>query len=119
MDRGYAEKAPPRGGPAHEGATGRQLPRHRVEVVRDRDPWRRANELFYLRGWTDGLPIVPPTIARVEQMTERSGLPRDQVVAELEPLKGLATVEKIAVNAVMAGCPPEYIPILILLTEAI
>jgi hypothetical protein len=95
------------------------FPRHRIEVIRGRDPWRRANELFYLRGWTDGLPIVPPTIARVEQMTEHAGLPRDQLVAELEPLKGLATVEKIAVNAVMAGCPPEYIPILILLTEAI
>ncbi len=95
------------------------FPRHRVEVVRDRDPWRRANQLFYLRGWTDGLPIVPPTIGKVEQMVESAGLPRDHLVAELEPLKGLATVEKIAANAVMAGCLPEYIPILITLTEAI
>jgi hypothetical protein len=95
------------------------FPRHRVEVIRDRDPWRRTNELFYLRGWTDGLPIVPPTVAKVEQMTARTGLRRDQVIAELEPLKGLATVEKIAVNAVMAGCQPEYISIIILLIEAI
>jgi hypothetical protein len=95
------------------------FPRLRVEVIRGRDGWRRANELFYLRGWTDGLPIVPPEAGKVEQMVECSGLPRDHVVAELEPLKGLATVEKIAVNAVMAGCLPEYISILITLTEAI
>jgi hypothetical protein len=95
------------------------FPRLRVEVIRSHDLWRRTNELFYLRGWTDGLPIVPPEVSKVEQMVEYSGLPRDHLVAELEPLKGLATVEKIAVNAVMAGCLPEYISILITLTEAI
>jgi hypothetical protein len=95
------------------------FPRLRVEVIRGRDAWRRANELFYLRGWTDGLPIVPPEVGKVEQMVECAGLPRDHIVAELEPLKGLATVEKIAVNAVMAGCLPEYISILITLTKAI
>jgi hypothetical protein len=95
------------------------FPRHRVEVIRAPDPWGRANELFYLRGWTDGLPIVPPELGKVERMIERAGLPRDHIVAELEPLRGLATVEKIAVNAVMAGCLPEYISILISLTEAI
>jgi hypothetical protein len=96
-----------------------QFPRHRIEVVRDSDPWRRTNELFYLRGWTDGLPIMPPTIAKIEQMTERAGFPRDHVIAELDPLRGVATVEKIAANAVMAGCSSEYISILISLTEAI
>jgi hypothetical protein len=95
------------------------FPRLRVEVIRSRDAWRRANELFYLRGWTDGLPIFPPEVGKVEQMVECAGLPRYYIVAELEPLKGLATVEKIAVNAVMAGCLPEYISILITLTEAI
>jgi len=95
------------------------FPRVRVEVVRSRDAWRHANELFYLRGWTDGLPIIPPEVGKVEQMVECAGLPRDHIVAELDPLKGLATVEKIAVNAVMAGCLPEYISILVTLTEAI
>jgi hypothetical protein len=95
------------------------FPRYRVEVLRGRDLWRRANDLFYLRGWTDGLPIVPPEVGKVEQMVEYTGLPRDHIVAELEPLGGLATVEKIAVNAVMAGCLPEYISILLVLTEAI
>ncbi|HKV53973.1 MAG TPA: hypothetical protein VJN94_04955 [Candidatus Binataceae bacterium] len=95
------------------------FPRNRVEVVRDSDPWRRANDLFLQRGWTDGLPIVPPTVARVAEMVECAGFSRDHVVAELDPLKGVATVEKIAVQAVMAGCAPEYISILIALTEAI
>jgi hypothetical protein len=95
------------------------FPRVRVELVRGHAPWRRANELFYLRGWTDGLPIIPPTAASVDEMVERAGLARHQVIAELEPLKGLATVEKIAANAVMAGCSPDYISILISLTQAI
>ena len=95
------------------------FPRVRVEVIRGPNAWGRANELFYLRGWTDGLPIIPPEAGRVEQMVDRAGLPRDQIVAELDPLRGVATVEKIAVNAVMAGCLPEHISILIALTEAI
>jgi len=95
------------------------FPRQRVEVIRAPDVWQRANQVFYLRGWTDGMPIVPPEITIVERMVEGSGLPREHVVAELEPLKGLATVEKIAVNAVMAGCLPEHVSILITLVEAI
>jgi hypothetical protein len=95
------------------------FPRHRVEVVRDRDPWRKVNDLFYARGWTDGLPIVPPTTGRVDEMLACSAFPRNHVIAELDPLKGQATVEKVAVNAVMAGCRPEYLPILISITGAI
>jgi hypothetical protein len=95
------------------------FPRLRVEVIRGHDAWGRANELFYLRGWTDGFPIIPPEVGKVEQMVECTGLPRDHVVAELEPLRGLATIEKIAVNAIMAGCLPEHISILITLTAAI
>src|SRR5713226_8487096 len=90
-----------------------QFPRNRVEVVRDHDPWARVNELFYRRGWIDGLPIVPPTVGKVEEMLTHSKLPRAHVVAELDPLKGQATVEKIAIHGVMAGCRPEYLPILI------
>jgi len=108
-ERGLLAKAPLAG----------DFPRNRVEVIRGNDAWRRANELFYLRGWTDGLPIVPPEVGRVEQMVEHSGLPRDHIVAELEPLGGVATIEKIAINAVMAGCAPEHISILVILTEAI
>ena len=65
------------------------------------------------RGWTDGLPIVPPTEARVREalaFTDRE--PRD-VIGVLPPRQGEATVEKIAINAVMAGCRPDYLPVVI------
>lgn len=72
-----------------------------------------VNQFFYVQGWTDGLPIIPPTEEAVEEMLTGTDLPRDQVVAELEPAFGKATVEKIAVNAVMGGALPTYMPVLI------
>ncbi|MGH7931824.1 MAG: hypothetical protein ACREQN_01520 [Candidatus Binataceae bacterium] len=96
-----------------------QFPRQRLEVIRGRDPWSAVNDLFYRRGWTDGLPIVPPTVGKVEQMLARCTLARNQVIAELDPLKGQATAEKIAINAVMAGCAPEYFPAVTAITQAI
>ncbi|MBI2161811.1 MAG: hypothetical protein HYU25_15795 [Candidatus Rokubacteria bacterium] len=76
------------------------------------------NRHYQERGWTDGLPIVPPTEDDVREClrwTDRD--PRD-VVAVLPPRQGEATVERIAVNAVMAGCRPEYLPVLIAAIEA-
>jgi hypothetical protein len=96
-----------------------QFPRQRVEVIRDADPVTAVNELFYRRGWTDGLPVVPPTPGKVEEMLGMTDLPKRTVIAELAPLKGEATVEKIATNAVMAGCRPEYLPIVIAAVEAL
>jgi len=58
---------------------------------------------------TDGLPAVPPTAARVAAAVAASGRSRDELVAELPTRFGRATVEKVAVNAVMAGCRPEYL----------
>ena len=71
------------------------------------------------REWGDGLPVVPPTPERVEGMVAGSGRPADDVIAEVDPRKGVATVEKIAVNAVMAGCRPDYMPVLIAAVEAV
>jgi hypothetical protein len=71
------------------------------------------NRFFYQRGWTDGLPVIPPTERAVAEMMTGTDLPADHVVAELEPRRGKATVERIAVNAVMAGCLPTYMPLLI------
>jgi hypothetical protein len=96
-----------------------QFPRQRVEVIRARDPAATINGLFYKRGWTDGLPIIPPTIGKVEEMLRYVDRARDEVIGELDPLKGQATVEKVAINAVMAGCRPEYLPIIIAAVEAI
>ncbi len=71
------------------------------------------NEVFYEKKWTDGLPIVPPTKAMVEKMLEVMDRDPNDVIAHLPPLGGRATVAKIAVNAVMAGCRPDYMPVLI------
>jgi hypothetical protein len=76
-------------------------------------------EALYARGVTDGLPVVPPTRACVEAAVEASGRPADHVVARIAPGLGRATVEKIAVNAVMAGCRPEYMPVVIAAVQAI
>ena len=76
-------------------------------------------EALYARGVTDGLPVVPPTRACVDAAVEASGRPADHVVARIAPGLGHATVEKIAVNAVMAGCRPEYMPVVIAAVQAI
>jgi hypothetical protein len=96
------------------------FPEVRVEKIALRgDAFAEINELFYKRGWTDGLPIVSPTEERVKEMLKGADLSAEFVVSVLDPMGGQATIEKIAVNAVMAGCRPEYMPILIAAVEAI
>jgi hypothetical protein len=73
---------------------------------------------LYARGMTDGLPIIPPTEARVRRMMSSVALAPEHEIAELPPQGGPATVEKIAINAVMAGCLPEYLPVLIAAVKA-
>lgn len=79
-------------------------------------------EAFYAyamdRGWGDGLPIVPPTPDRIALMLRGTDRPADEVVATVAPAYGAATVEKIAINAVMAGCRTEYLPVVIAAVEA-
>jgi len=70
------------------------------------------------RGMTDGLPIVPPTPERVAAAVAAAGMAADHVVGAVAPLNAPATVEKIAVNAVMAGCRPEVMPVLIAAIDA-
>jgi hypothetical protein len=74
---------------------------------------------FYSLGITDGLPVIPPTDELVEQFIRASGLHGSHLVANLAPVEGAATVEKIAINAVMAGCLPEYMPVLTAAVEAL
>jgi hypothetical protein len=70
-------------------------------------------EYAYDQGWTDGLPIIPATAEAVAHFVAASGRQADEVIGIIPPRKGRATVEVIAVNAVMAGCRPEYMPVLI------
>lgn len=95
-------------------ATGLQS--ERIEV--DDDLWA-VNALFEQNGWTDGLPIIPPTEERVSRMIEGSKRNPEDVIGVVPPRWAPATVEKIAINAVMAGCLPEYMPVLIAAVEAL
>ncbi|MBT4691065.1 MAG: hypothetical protein HOB72_23540 [Rhodospirillaceae bacterium] len=95
------------------------FPRQRVEVVRGPNASAEVNEMFYRRGWTDGLPIVPPTTNRVDAMLRAGGRQRNLVLGEADPLKGVVTVEKVAINAVMAGCEDAHMPVVLAAAEAL
>jgi hypothetical protein len=75
-------------------------------------------EAMFARGWTDGLPVVPPTEARVLRMLEGTTRAPDEVVAVVPPDLVPVTVEKVAINAVLAGCQPEYLPVVLACVEA-
>jgi len=74
---------------------------------------------FEANGFGDGHPVIPPTAARVERFLDAGDLSPDTEIAVLEPSKGVATVEKIAINAVMAGCLPAYMDVVIAAVEAL
>jgi hypothetical protein len=78
-----------------------------------------ALELCYARGWTDGLPVVPPTPERVEAMLAAARLPPDHQVTHIAHRAVSVTAEKVAINAVMAGCLPEYMPVVVAAIEGI
>jgi hypothetical protein len=77
------------------------------------------NERFVEAGWSDGLPLVPPTPEKVAAMVAASGRPGDDVVGVFAPGMGIGTVEKIAANAVMAGAKPSAMPVILAMTECI
>jgi len=80
--------------------------------------WRRFNEEFLDRGWGDGFPLIAPTPAAVREMCTGTARDAQDIVALLEPGFGIATVEKLAICAVMAGCEPAHLPVLIACVEA-
>ena len=92
-----------------------QLVSKRIEIT---DSFEEINEYYYRHGWTDGLPIIPPTGERVEKMLSGTIKKPQDVIGELAPNYSEATVEKIAVNAVMAGCLSHYMPVIIAAVEA-
>ncbi|MBI2321544.1 MAG: hypothetical protein HYU88_05505, partial [Chloroflexi bacterium] len=78
-----------------------------------------ANCLLHEWGWTDGLPVIPPTEDLVRAMLARSPDPPGHVLGKMEPLNGTVTVEKVAANAVMAGCEPAYFPVVLASVKAV
>ena len=92
-----------------------ELKSRRIEV----DDAVEANEYCFEHGLSDGLPIIPPTEKRVREFLEFAKLEPDHLVADYRPFDKQVTAEKLAINAVMAGCKPEYMPILIAAVKAI
>ncbi len=76
-------------------------------------------EFFFDRGWTDGLPVVPPTERAVRAMLDAVDRDPQEAIGPVPPRMRMATVEKLAINAVMAGCRPEYFPVLLAAVEAV
>ena len=76
-------------------------------------------ELFEKRGWGDGLPLVAPTIERVAETLSHVEASEEEVIAVLPPRGGSATYRDVAVNAVLAGCKPEYFPVLVAAVKAL
>lgn len=77
------------------------------------------NNRFYDQGWTDGLPIIPPTEDLVLGMLEASPMAGETVLGDMPPLNGTVTVEKVAINSVMAGCTPDYFPVVLAAVKAV
>lgn len=89
-------------------------------MVESHDSFEDVNDYFYERGWTDGLPIVPPTEERVQAML--AGMPwrdAEDTISVVPPRMGVATMRQIAVNAVMAGAKPEYLPVIVAALQAV
>ncbi len=79
----------------------------------------QAYESAYDRGWTDGLPIIPATPQAMQRFVAASGRAADDLIGIVPPRKGPATIEAVAINAIMAGCRPEYMPVIIAALEGL
>jgi hypothetical protein len=91
------------------------LKSRRIEIGSDED----EHEAMFARGWSDGLPLVPPTEERVLRMLDGTARDPREVLGLVPPDLAPATVEKIGVNAVMAGCKPEYLSVVLAAVEAV
>ena len=91
-----------------------RLGARRIEVAAQQD----EHEIAFERGWSDGLPVVPPTEERVLRMLSGTTRSPDEIVGIIPPNNVSCTVEKVAINAVMAGCKPAYLPVVLAAVEA-
>ncbi len=83
------------------------------------DDLTAAIEMYYSKGWTDGLPVVPPTEKSIGAMIEAGGLESGKEITFIAERQISVTAEKVAINAVLAGCKPEYMPVIVAAIEAI
>jgi len=97
-----------------EAQFGTMLSARRVSPGDDED----VHEMLFERGWTDGLPVVPPTPERVVRMLRGTSRAPSEIVAVVPPDLVECSVEKVAISAVMAGCRPEHLPVVLAAVEA-
>ena len=92
-----------------------------IEIVAESDEavFEKFNQLFLDNRWGDGLPLIPPTAERVKWMLSGTSRSPDEVIGKVAPGNGIATIEKIAINSVMAGAKPEYLPVIIAAMEGL
>ena len=88
-------------------------------AIEAEDDFDAVNTLFREKGWSDGLPVIPPTRQRVEQMLAYCDRPWDKPLGKVPPRYGEATPVRLAANAVMAGCRPQYFPVIMTAIEAL
>ena len=91
---------------------------HGVTTDALEDP-QKLIEAYYDAGWTDGLPVVPPSDASVEAMLAAGGFRGDEVIGEIVGRNQVVTADKVAINAVMAGCKPDYLPVVVAALEGL
>lgn len=104
-----------RTGPQTAGADGTSVP----ESLLDPAAARAMAEYLFERGWSDGLPVLPATAEVVEDFLRHTGRDPDEVLAELPQVDRQATVRDVALHAAMAGCRPEYLPVVLTAWEAL
>ena len=92
-----------------------KLTSNRISVQNN---YQSINQTFVEKKWSDGLPIIPPTVEAVEKMLSWTTRNSEEIIASIPPNWSDASVEKIAINAVMAGCLPEYLPVIITAIQA-
>ena len=90
------------------------LQARRIDLAAEQD----EHEIAFERGWSDGLPVVPPTEMRVLRMLAGTARAPDEIIGIIPPDNAPCTIEKVAINAVMAGCKPEYMPVVLAAVEA-
>ena len=83
-----------------------------MDSVGSNDP-AEIIEAYYARGWTDGLPVLPPTEKIVAEMLAAAGLQAEEIVGTIPARSTVVVARKVAINAVMAGCRPEYLPVVV------
>jgi hypothetical protein len=115
---GLSRQAAPAGGSIRPDAMKTRAPARarRRQIAGD---FAGGNRGLEGEGWTDGLPVIPPTEALVEAMLRGAKRAPDEVLGRMEPLQGTVTVEKVAANAVMAGCRLEYFPVVLASVRAV